>query len=330
VQPGAEQAAHHGQQQQFQQQQQYANEQQQQPNIGVQNLYANGQQFNNYRWPPMVPPVYQQPFFQQMAPPPPPLHQIKLTPFWTKDVASWFTLTESTFNRYRLENSRLRFDIVLQALPEDTIERVRAVLRAAPTAADPYQALKARLLDIYTPSPLDLVHRIMFAPELGGRRPSELMDSLLAALPPGEPAGILFKAHFLSRLPTDFRDLVAVHVADYEPVQLAALADQLWMARNARPAAAAAVAPTATSSATKQEMEDLEEMVAAISMKKEFKGKKKWEKKKQVGGSGGDGQSGPSGQNGQKSPPYLCRSHLKYGDQAHSCADTKYCKWKGN
>ncbi len=256
------------------------------------------------------------------VPPPPPLHQVKLPSFWARDVQAWFTLVESTFNRFRIENSRLRFDLVLPALPEDALERVRAVLHAAPATADPYAVLRRRLLEVYTPSVLDLAHRIMYAPELGGRRPSELMETMLAALPPGEQAGILFKAHFLARLPADFRDLVAINVVNFDPMQLAALADQLWMARNARPAAVAAAVPL------DDDLGELEDSVAAINInKKSGKGRKR-------GGKGRNGSGGQGGdkaaQGGQQSKRYLCRLHHTHGDKAYSCADTKFCQWAEN
>ena len=39
----------------------------------------------------------------------------------SKYPASWFTLTESTFNRHNVVDSRLCFDLVLPALPEQVI-----------------------------------------------------------------------------------------------------------------------------------------------------------------------------------------------------------------
>jgi len=319
-------------------------QQQQQQPIGVQQQIPQGME--------QVPPQVQQgvepalpqqqwypwqPYPPYPPPPPqfqsPPTHQIKLTSFWSKDVVSWFTLAESTFNRYKVDNSRLRFDLVLQALPEEVLERIRAVLHAAPAAADPYADLKKRLVEIFTPSVLDLAHRIMYAPELGGKRPSELMEMMLAALPPGELPGILFKAHFLARLPTDFRDLVAIHVATYEPMQLAILADQLWMARNARPGVAAAV------TAARDDGEDgdgLADAVAALQMGKKDRRRnnKKSKPSSGGGGSGGYNSSGGSGHGGGgqagSATPYHCRAHHRYGGQAYNCLDPKFCKWSEN
>ena len=101
-------------------------------------------------------------------PPPPPTwtqaaaHQhvaatkVKLLPFWTKDTRSWFTLAESTFNRSGVADPQLRFNLVLPALPEEVIQQLRGILHSVDDIADPYRALKIRLLNLFTHKPLDL------------------------------------------------------------------------------------------------------------------------------------------------------------------------------
>ena len=69
------------------------------------------------------------PTHQHVAPP-----KVKLPPFWAKDPLSWFTLVESTFNRHDVVDSRLRFDLILPALPEEVIEQIRGVLWSTWTA----------------------------------------------------------------------------------------------------------------------------------------------------------------------------------------------------
>ena len=65
--------------------------------------------------------------------------RINLTPFWTKDTRSWFMLTESTFNRYGVHNSRLMFDLLLPALPDEAFEQVRAILHSVSETSVPFQ-----------------------------------------------------------------------------------------------------------------------------------------------------------------------------------------------
>ena len=111
--------------------------------------------------------------------------KVRLPPFWTKDTHSWFTLAESTFNCSEVADPRLHFNLVLPELPEEVIEQIRGTLHAA----DPYRALKIQLLDLFTPKPLDQCQKIIHSSELGDRRPSQLMESMLALLPQGSLMG---------------------------------------------------------------------------------------------------------------------------------------------
>ena len=70
---------------------------------------------------------------QQAAP-----TKVKLLPFWTRDSRSWFTLAKSTFNRSSIADTRLRFDLVLPALPEEVIDQLRGILHAVDDIADPH------------------------------------------------------------------------------------------------------------------------------------------------------------------------------------------------
>ena len=154
-----------------------------------------------------------------------------LPPLWTKDPRSWLTLAESTFNRHGIVDSRLRFDLTLPALPWESIKQVRGILHAVDDLAEPYVALKERLLEIYTPNPLEQCFKLLYAAELGDeRRPSQIMESMLALLPPGELDGLLFKTIFLARLPSKIRGHVAAQFGTLTSRQMGALADNLWFA----------------------------------------------------------------------------------------------------
>ena len=94
--------------------------------------------------------------------------------------------------------------------------------------------LKARLLKIYTPNPLDQCFKILYAAELqGDRRPSQLLESLLALLAPGEVDGLLFKTIFLTKLPSDIRDPVAAQLENLSSREMGRLADN-WCSSGGR------------------------------------------------------------------------------------------------
>ena len=76
-----------------------------------------------------------------------------------------------------------------------------------------------------------------------------MMNSMLALLPEGHKPGFLFKFLFLNRLPVELR----CHLMNVETEQLrdlAALADQLWLATNLP----TPVCPVQTEQETFQEM----------------------------------------------------------------------------
>ena len=62
--------------------------------------------------------------------------KVKLPPFWTRDSNSWFALAESTFNRSGIADTRVCFDLVLPALPEEVIEQIGSILHTVDHIAD--------------------------------------------------------------------------------------------------------------------------------------------------------------------------------------------------
>ena len=104
-------------------------------------------------------------------------------------------------------------------------EQLRGILHTVNDIADPCRPLKTKLLSRFTPNPLDLCQRIINGGELSNRSPGQLMESMLALLPPGEPESMLFKAHFLNRLPADICNHVAAAGFNNTASEMADIAD---------------------------------------------------------------------------------------------------------
>ena len=121
--------------------------------------------------------------------------------------------------------ARLCFDLTLPALPEEVIEQVRGVLHMVHKLDRLYVALKARLLQLLTPKPAYTCLKLIFSGELGDRRPSQLMETMLALLPPGEEDGILFKTLFVTKLPREVRSHVLARGMNLSSREMADLAD---------------------------------------------------------------------------------------------------------
>ena len=69
------------------------------------------------------------------------------------------------------------------------MERARGIRNLTDTATDPFRELKDRLVELITPSLLDQCTSILWGAEIGSLRPTELIEVMMVALPPGEPAG---------------------------------------------------------------------------------------------------------------------------------------------
>lgn len=285
--------------------------------------------------PPVVQPqrveLQQRPFAQPLITPVPP--RVTLTAFWAKDPLAWFRLAEATFNRHGIQDAGLRFDLVLPALPEDGLERIRHVLRESYLFENPYEELKAELVRQYTPNVLEQLMGIIHAPELGGQTPSQLMHRMMSLLPPGEPPGLLFKMHFLVRLPTDIRDQVAKKLEELDARDLAVYADSRYHARNAKKSPGQPVA--AVGSSAEEEIAELTGTLAAMpasgaAKKQQGTGNKARGRGQSGSGGRGGGGGGTAGRQTAVKSPYVCLRHCKFAERAYRCDDPDNCTWAGN
>jgi len=242
---------------------------------------------------------------QPFQPPPPPSivtqataaarkPPVKLPDFWIEEPELWFEQAEAQFRRGGVLDSRTRADFLLVALPAAVLKSVRDIIKD-PTADDTtlYHRLRERLLRRYAPSKWQLVYQILDHPGIGDQRPSQLLDSMLALLPPGEPPGLLFQGLFLRRLPTEIRDHIAA--GDYSSIRdMATVADQLWDARRESPAA-----------------------ISAVRSQSPYR-------------RGKDRRSSPSGRrrDATPGPDGLCFYHSRFKGKAHRCQPP--CSWAEN
>ena len=72
---------------------------------------------------------------------------------------------------------------------------------SAASSETPYKDLKAKLVSSYTLSRWQKVSKLIHHPGLGDRRPTALMDAMLALLPEDKKPGCLSQGLFLERLP---------------------------------------------------------------------------------------------------------------------------------
>ena len=86
-----------------------------------------------------------------------------------------------SFCRLNITTSFAKYDLVLEALPQDVIISIRVLVNTiTETSHMPYKQLKYRLLSSYSPSQWLLINRLLDTPLLGDHQPSVLMDSTYA------------------------------------------------------------------------------------------------------------------------------------------------------
>jgi hypothetical protein len=247
-------------------------------------------------------------------------HNIKLPEFWPHAPGLWFARAECRFELMGIDSQSQMFCAVTDALPYETM-RLVADLVAAPPAMDPYLVLKDRLMMAQALSPVQKAEKLFGMPQLGVRRPSDLLAAMFEFCPEGEEGTALFKALFLTRLPAEVR----AHLESEGQLslkELAARADQLWITLAAKQQAVVAAQVTGADTA-----EDLE-VVAAV--KQRFFKKKKASTASDGAASASQSATAGGGQAAQASRRFtavkLCWKHAK----AFSCVDTATCQWPEN
>ena len=163
---------------------------------------------------------------------------VKLPDFWVKDPVLWFRQCESAFRRSSISSSGVKFDHVVMKLPHEVSLSCRSLLLSIKFEdKDAYERLRDHLCRCFGQTKWQLAFSLLDAPQLGDRRPTQLLQDLRAMLPAEEPEGLLFQSIFLKRLPTAVCDHILAADVDNIDV-MAALADRL----HDRPAASANIA----------------------------------------------------------------------------------------
>jgi len=165
---------------------------------------------------------------------------VKLPLFWKTSPKMWFNQAEAQFAIKNITVSLTKYYHVIARIPEDVALKVQNVINHISTTASdtPYEDLKKRMLAAYTPGPMEMLDLLIHHPTLGDRRPSDMMDEMLALLPKDEKPGMLFNALFLGRLPPEVKSAL-VSVKFETQLDLAAEADKHWDALKSKTIASA-------------------------------------------------------------------------------------------
>ncbi len=215
---------------------------------------------------------------------------LKLPEFWQANPTGWFRTVEAQFTLRGITVDETKFHYVVASLGSSTSAELEGFLNNPP-AADKYTAMKKELLKIYELSPQAKKRLLMNLPDLGDRKPTELLR-YMKTLHQAAKDDVLFMVIFMSKLPASVRPILAAMDCDDIDV-LAARADEVVAEQTSQ-----ATQPSAT--------------LMPIARQ----------------GASSKSASFPTTSTSKAKSDGMCKYHKRWGKDAHRCL--KPCTWSGN
>jgi hypothetical protein len=170
--------------------------------------------------------------------------ECRLPNFVIEKPQAWFKCVEAQLGDAKVVKPKDRYNKVLGKLPVHIIEKLAPGTDDPSAYADPYTALKERLLAAYGRSNWEKLDSLLNFPKMGV---NERLLVVLARLNTLKPASLeeLFCAIFLRVLPDRYREHFS-RCQFMTAEELAAVADGLWEMRGGNPAVVAAAGRSAS------------------------------------------------------------------------------------
>ena len=233
---------------------------------------------------------------------------LKLPVFWPDSCESWFINAESQFHLKNITASSTKFHHVVASLPQKEIDNVVDIIRNPP-AADPYSALKSRLLQTHSLTDYARCESIMSLPLSGDMLPSALLSRMRALLPIEHQECLFLRYAFLRQLPSDVRS----HLVHDKTVDIAVLsqhADEIYRSSLSSRSSVNAVdsvhAVNAPSSRQNRRPQRSQRASSPVTRRSQT----------------------PAAPSRRSTSPSSCWYHAKFGTKALSCQSP--CSWSGN
>lgn len=182
----------------------------------------------------------------------------KIPAFWKPNPALWFSQVEFVFEANRITSSRSRFQLVAANLDCAILEHASDII--SNPGDRPYEALKQRLLDVFTDSSATRIRRLLEDHQLGDERPSQFLRSLRRQ-GASVLSGDLLRELWLRGLPQRMQE----HLATLDQSNLVLLAERAdSLADVLRQPQVHAVSPTSESATLRRQVEQLQEEVTRL------------------------------------------------------------------
>lgn len=152
---------------------------------------------------------------------------LHLPPFFREDPHLWFLQAEAQLAARGISDEKVRFGLIVSALPSDIISEVRDCL-VRPPDVNPYTHLKETLTKRVGRSEQQNIQRLLSTEQLGDRSPSQLLRRMRTLMGNSPTSGddLVLRQLFLQRLPQQIR-MVLGALPESSLEQLAESADRM-------------------------------------------------------------------------------------------------------
>ena len=154
--------------------------------------------------------------------------KVKLPAFWPDKPEAWFVQAESNFKARRITSQLAKYHLVVIALDSDTVDGVLDLLEAPPEA-DPYDQLKAHLVQSFRLSKVDKIKRALEATAPDDENPVKFADKIMASDMWEASGEDISKVVFMLQMPDAVRKTMWSEPLSSWP-EMKARASSLWHA----------------------------------------------------------------------------------------------------
>ncbi|XP_066261239.1 uncharacterized protein [Euwallacea similis] len=148
---------------------------------------------------------------------------LRAPPFWKAEPEAWFWQLETQFALAHITSDTTKYHHVIAALDHEVVTQVISFMRSPPTS-DKYEAIKQKLITLYTDSKEKKLKRLLSQAELGDKKPSHLLNEMMRLGSVSEPSDWL-RTLWLQKLPQSVQAILTTSNIPLD--ELANLADRI-------------------------------------------------------------------------------------------------------
>lgn len=121
--------------------------------------------------------------------------------FWLSNPVVWFARTEAIFKNRRIKTDSTKYNLVLEALPENVLEKISDLITDSENVVS-YEDLKNQILARLSLNEEEKINTLLYNMEIGDQKPSEFYRKMvsLAANCSSIPSKLIFNL-WVKRLP---------------------------------------------------------------------------------------------------------------------------------